>query len=358
LKLFIDSGAPIREVEHDVQIAAFLINSLELTQTLTELAELELDYRGHGFENLSPDEMYERLSEIVAVISKITERQKQKIQDTPKLSRLAKQIEWPTIPILATMEHKGIELNKNYLHKFSDEVDDLISDFEQQIYGYANKEFNISSPGQLAEVLFVDLKIPSNGIKKGKTGLSTAAKELDKIRGRHPIVDLITQYREVTKLKNTYIDTLPLQADEESRVHTTFNLTIAQTGRLSSTDPNLQNIPIRTDLGRRIRTAFVAGKGNKLVSADYSQFELRLAAVLAEDKQLIDIFNSGADIHTETAALIYERQEEDVTKQMRSAAKTINFGIIYGMSPHGLSVATGMTNEQASTFINRYKELS
>jgi len=233
----------------------------------------------------------------------------------------------------------------------------MISDYEQQIYGYADKEFNIASPSQLAEVLFDGLKLPTNGIKKGKTGLSTAATELDKLRNKHPIIDLITQFREVSKLKNTYVDTLPSQVDEQGRIHTTFNLTVAQTGRLSSSDPNLQNIPIRTELGRRIRTAFIAGKGKKLVSADYSQFELRLAAVLADDKQLIDIFNSGADIHTETAALIYEREEEDVTKQMRSAAKTINFGIIYGMSPHGLSVATGMTNFQAANFIDKYKEV-
>ncbi|HVX57206.1 MAG TPA: DNA polymerase, partial [Candidatus Saccharimonadales bacterium] len=200
-------------------------------------------------------------------------------------------------------------------------------------------------------------KLPTAGIKRGKTGYSTAASELDKLRGTHPIIDLITQYREVAKLKNTYIDTLPLQVDGHSRLHTTYALTIAQTGRLSSNDPNLQNIPTRTDLGRRIRTAFVAGKGKKLVSADYSQFELRLAAVLAGDKELIEMFNRGADIHNTTAAQVYGREQEDVTKQMRRAAKVINFGILYGMSPHGLSVATGMTRDQAVEFIDRYKQL-
>jgi DNA polymerase-1 len=199
--------------------------------------------------------------------------------------------------------------------------------------------------------------LPTKNIKRGKTGYSTAARELDKLRGTHPIIDLITQYREVAKLKNTYVDTLPHMVDEHSRVHTTFNLTIAQTGRLSSTDPNLQNIPTRTDLGRHIRTAFVAGPGKQLVSADYSQFELRLAAVLAKDTELIGMFNRGADIHATTAALIYEREPEDVTKQMRRAAKVINFGILYGMSPHGLSIATGMTREQAVTFIDRYKSV-
>ena len=357
IKVLLELGLGTRHVEHDVFIGAFLINSLTREQTLTELAEAELGYEGHGFENLSPEEMLASEAEIIAIIHALHKKQAKEIAAIPKLSRLAKQIEWPVIPVLAEMEHQGIELDTDYLIKFADEINDLVSDYEQQIYGHADKEFNIASPSQLAEVLFEDLKLPQHGIKKGKTGYSTAAKELDKLRGKHPIIDLITQYREVAKLKNTYVDTLPTQVDENSRIHTTYNLTIAQTGRLSSTDPNLQNIPTRTDLGRRIRTAFVAGKGKKLVSADYSQFELRLAAVLAEDQQLIDIFNRGADIHTETAALVYERQEEDVTKHMRSAAKVINFGIIYGMSPHGLSIATGMTNEQATTFINRYKEV-
>jgi DNA polymerase-1 len=275
----------------------------------------------------------------------------------PKVAELAKNIEWPVVEVLARMEYEGILLDTEYLKKFSVEIDDAISDLEQQIYGIAEQEFNIGSPTQLADILFEYLKLPTGGIKKGKTGYSTAASELDKLRGQHPIIDLITQYREVAKLKNTYVDTLPKLVDENSRVHTTFNLTIAQTGRLSSTDPNLQNIPTRTDLGRHIRTAFVAGPGNKLVSADYSQFELRLAAVMADDKELIEMFNRGADIHTATAALVYGRQVEDVTKGMRRAAKVINFGILYGMSPHGLSIATGMTREQAVTFIEKYKQV-
>jgi DNA polymerase-1 len=233
----------------------------------------------------------------------------------------------------------------------------MISDYEQQIYGYADKEFNIGSPGQLAEVLFETLKLPTQGIKKGKTGYSTAATELDKLRGQHAIIDLITQYREVTKLKNTYIDTLPKQVDNQSRLHTTFGLTNAQTGRLNSSDPNLQNIPTRTDLGRHIRTAFVAGKGRRLVSADYSQFELRLAAVLADEKEWIEAFNRGADIHTMTAAQVYGREPEDITKQMRHAAKAVNFGTMYGQGPHALSQLTGMTFQQAREFIDRYFEV-
>ncbi len=344
-------------VGHDVLIGAFLLNALIREQTLTELAEAEFDYDGSPFENLDKDEVIARAPEIIAAIRTLHERQAAAMKNTPKLVRLAKDIEWPVIPVLARMEHLGVRLNVRYLEKFADEVGDLVSDYEQQIYGHADQEFNISSPTQLADILFEKLKLPTAGIKKGKTGYSTAARELDKLRGTHPIIDLITQYREVAKLKNTYIDTLPQQVDGDSRLHTTYALTVAQTGRLSSNDPNLQNIPTRTDLGRRIRTAFVAGKGRKLVSADYSQFELRLAAVLAKDKELIDMFNRGADIHATTAALVYGRQQEDVTKQQRRAAKVINFGILYGMSPHGLSVATGMGRDQAATFIDRYKEL-
>jgi DNA polymerase-1 len=255
------------------------------------------------------------------------------------------------------MEYEGIKLDTDYMHKFSEKIEDSISDLEQQIYGQADEEFNIGSPAQLAIILFEKLHLPKQGIKKGKTGFSTAASELDKLREAHPIINLITAWREVTKLKNTYVDTLPKLVDAQSRVHTTYNLTTAQTGRLSSNDPNLQNIPVRTELGRRIRTAFVAGPGNKLVSADYSQFELRLAAVMADDKELIDMFNRDTDVHTATAAQVYGREPEDVTKQMRRAAKVSNFGILYGMSPHGLAVAAGMSFEQAKHFIDRYKEL-
>ena len=357
LKVLLELGVPLPEVRHDVLVGAFLLNSLRREQSLTELAEADLTYEGSSLEDLDNEELSHRAAEITGVITALFNQQTVELKKYPKLEKLATDIEWPVIPVLAEMEYVGIELDTLYLQKFSGEVDDLISDYEQQIFGHADQEFNIGSPVQLAEILFEKLGLPTQGIKKGKTGYSTAASELDKLRGSHPIIDLITLYREVTKLKNTYIDTLPKMVDEHSRLHTTFGLTNAQSGRLNSSDPNLQNIPTRTELGRRIRTAFVAGKGKKLVSADYSQFELRLAAVLAGDKELIDMFNRGADIHATTAAQVYEREVEDVTKQMRRAAKVINFGILYGMSPHGLSIATGMTREQAVTFINRYKSI-
>jgi len=329
LKVLLELGVTLPPVKHDVLIGAFLLNSLRREQTLTDLAQADLDYDGSSFEELDIEELMQRAPEIMSVIAGLYAQQTDDLKALPKVADLARDIEWPVIPVLAGMEYEGIGLDTAYLKKFAIQIDDLISDYEQQIYGIANQEFNIASPAQLADILFEKLQLPTQGIKKGKTGYSTAASELDKLRGKHEIIDLITQYREVAKLKNTYVDTLPTMVDKNSRIHTTYNLTIAQTGRLSSIDPNLQNIPTRTDLGRHVRTAFVAGKGNKLVSADYSQFELRLAAYLADDKELVDMFNRDVDVHTATAAQVYGRELEDVTKQMRRAAKVINFGILY-----------------------------
>ncbi len=225
------------------------------------------------------------------------------------------------------------------------------------MYQLAGGEFNIGSPAQLSDVLFTKLGLPTTGIKKGKTGYSTGQKELDKLRGLHPMIELIEQTRELAKLKNTYVDTLPEQIDESSRLHTTFNQDVAATGRLSSTGPNLQNIPIRTEAGRKIREAFVPDEGNVFVSADYSQFELRLAAVLADDREMIEDFNGDIDIHTKTASDVYGIPMEEVTKNQRRDAKVINFGVLYGMGPHALAQNTGMTFGDAKAFIDRYFEL-
>ncbi len=357
VKVGISLGFELGPIGHDVLVGAFMLNSLRREQTLMELAQSDLGYEGLNLDDLDTTELVENAGTLTGVIWALYEQQRAALKDMPKVAKLAKDIEWPVIPVLARMEYAGIKLDTGYLHLFAEQLSDAVSDLEQQIYGYADSEFNINSPAQLAEILFEKMKLPTTNIKRGKTGYSTAASELDKLRGTHEIIDFISQYREVVKLKNTYVDTLPEMVDNKSRLHTTFNLTIAQTGRLSSTDPNLQNIPVRTELGKRIRTAFVADKGMALVSADYSQFELRLAAVLADDKELIDMFNRGADIHTMTAAQVYGRSPEDVTKNMRRDAKVINFGILYGMSPHGLSIATGMTYEQAKNFIDKYFEL-
>jgi DNA polymerase-1 len=357
LKVCQTLGIYPEKVGHDVVVGAFLINSLRREQTLSELASADLGYDGAPLEDIPTEELSERAGEVIAIIKALYEQQSNELKELPKIAKLAEEIEWPVIPVLAAMEYEGIKLDTAYLEEMSGRLSDQISDIEQQIFGYADQEFNISSPGQLADILFNKLNLPKTGIKKGKTGFSTAASELDKLRGVHPVIDLITEYREYTKLKSTYVDALPKQVDAQSRVHTTFNLTTAQTGRLSSTDPNLQNIPVRTEVGREIRTAFVADEGNMLVSADYSQFELRLAAYLGNDEELMDMFNRDIDIHTATAAQVYGREPEDVTKNMRRDAKVINFGILYGMSPHGLAAATGMTFEAARNFIEKYFEL-
>lgn len=357
LQVLLELGLDLPPVEHDVMVGAFLLDSLRRPQSLGELAQTDLGYDGDGFENLSDEELVGVEPEVIAIIRGLYDQQLKDLKKLPDIAKLAKEVEWPVTEVLARMEYIGIKLNTDYLKKFSVEIADVISDLEQQIYGHADQEFNIGSPSQLADVLFEKLQLPSKGIKKGKTGYSTAASELDKLRGGHPIIDLITQYREVTKLKNTYVDPLPQQVDDQSRLHTTFSLTVAQTGRLSSNDPNLQNIPVRTDLGKRIRTAFVADKGQVLVSADYSQFELRIAAALSGDKGMIEAFNSDSDIHVETAAAIYGIDSKDVTKQQRYSAKAVNFGIMYGQGPHGLSAGTGMPFGEAREFIARYFEI-
>lgn len=268
---------------------------------------------------------------------------------------LLKKIEMPLIPVLARMESLGVKLDVPFLKGMEKELSKDISKLQKSIYKHAGREFNISSPLQLKVVLFEDLQISPVGIGRTKTGLSTAAAELEKLRGHHEIIDLISEYREFTKLQSTYVKALPELLDAtDKRIHTSFNQTIAATGRLSSTEPNLQNIPVRTDLGRKIRQAFIAEKGNVLLSADYSQIELRVAAHLSGDKAMIDAFRSGEDFHTVTAALIFNKEKADVTKELRRSAKTINFGVLYGMGSNALAQQTGMNRMEAKEFIQRY----
>jgi DNA polymerase-1 len=263
----------------------------------------------------------------------------------------------PLIPVLYEMEERGMLIDRPYFEGLKEEFLKEVAGREREIWKLAGTEFNVNSPAQLSEVFFTRLGLPTKGIKKGSRGYSTGAKELDKLQKYHPIIEKIKEYREAAKLLSTYIEPIPELADKADRVHTTFNQNVTATGRLSSTNPNLQNIPVRTEVGRQIRTGFIAGPGKVLVSADYSQFELRLAAVLAGDQALIDDFNSDVDIHTKTAAEAFGVAPEDVTKTQRRAAKVINFGVLYGMSVRGLSEATGMSLNAAKDFIERYFEL-
>ncbi len=289
-------------------------------------------------------------------ILQTAETLKKELIKTDDLGLLEK-MEMPLIPVLAEMELNGVAVDTKMLAKLSGEVAEEIKKVSKKIYKMAGAEFNISSPLQLREVLFEKLDIPTEGIKKGKTGLSTSAEQLEKMRGLHPIIDEIENYRELEKLRNTYIDVLPALINKKTgRIHTTFNQAVTATGRLSSSDPNLQNIPIRTELGREIRRAFIAEEGNVLLSADYSQIELRVVASLAEDKKMMEIFAKDEDIHKATAAIIQGVPLEKVTKEMRRAAKEINFGVLYGMGSYGLSWRAEIPQAQARDFIKKYFE--
>lgn len=355
-KMLLQLNLPLPNIAHDTLLGGFLVNSLQRETSLSEMLQRDLSIET-DLENIDDSELMMKADVLVAGIRRLSTFQSEQMSELTHLIQVAQEIDWPIIPVLARMEVEGIKLDTKYLNKMSSEFEILISDIEQQIYGHANQEFNISSPAQLSKVLFEDIGLSTKGVKKGKTAYSTAAGELDKLRWTHPIINLITQYREYTKLKSTYVDALPKLVDENSRLHTDFRLTIAQTGRLSSAEPNLQNIPVRTEIGKKIREAFIVEKGNVLISADYSQFELRLAAALARDEELIELFNHDADIHTETAAQVYGIKPHEVTPDQRRHAKIINFGILYGMSPHGLSVATGMTEIEAKDFVEKYKQL-
>jgi DNA polymerase-1 len=304
---------------------------------------------------LANDEIDEsNAGQVAAALWRVYDEQIKAFTLQPKVAEVARTMDFPLAYMLYRMESRGIKIDPQFLADMSKQLGETHARLEQEMYTMAGHEFNIGSPAQLSEVLFTKLQLSTAGIKRGKTGFSTGQKELDKLRGLHPIIELIERTRELAKLKNTYVDTLPLLADKHSRVHTTFNQDVASTGRLSSTNPNLQNIPVRSELGRKIREAFVPEVGKVFVSADYSQFELRLAAVLAGDAPLIDDFNADVDIHTKTASESFGIPLEHVTKDQRRAAKVINFGVLYGMSPHGLSAATGMNFVEAKQFIDRY----
>lgn len=283
--------------------------------------------------------------------------QKRQLVALPELGNIAENFDLPLIPVLYKMEAAGVKIDKkrfDVLHKeFAAETTAL----EKEIYQLAGQSFNINSPIQLSEVLFTSLELPTKGIKKTQRAYSTGAKELDKLRDLHPIIAKIERYREVNKLLTTYVTPFPSLADENLRIHTTYTQDVTATGRLSSLNPNLQNIPVRSEDGKRIRNCFVAEKGKVFVSADYAQFELRLAAALAGDQALIDDFNAGLDIHTKTAADAFHIPMEQVTKTQRRAAKVINFGILYGMSPKGLADAADMSFYEAKKFIENYFEL-
>jgi DNA polymerase-1 len=275
----------------------------------------------------------------------------------PKLWDLFVTMEVPLITVLADMEMAGIALDRDFFAKFALELNQRLAELEQQVYAASGRTFNLNSTQQLSDVLFGTLHLspPERGKKTASGHYSTAAGVLEGLSGQHAVVDMILEYRELSKLKSTYVDALPLQIHpEDGRVHTSFSQTTAVTGRLSSSDPNLQNIPTRTDIGRRVRRGFVAAPGNVLLSLDYSQIELRIVAQMAGDEAMLNAFRTGQDIHAATAAAIYNVPLKEVTKEMRRHSKAINFGLIYGMSAFGLTRTTDLTLSESQDFVTAY----
>ena len=327
----------------DIKQASFLIDPLIRDRSLSSIVVGEIDESNPAV--------------VITAIWNAYDTQMEKFKNDKILYKIATDFDFPLAPLLFKMEKRGVKINTSYLADVSHELGKKYEELQQKIFDIAGYKFNIASPAQLSDMLFIKLQLPTSGIKKGKTGYSTGQKELNKLRGLHPVIELIEQTRELAKLKNTYVDALPKLVDKNYRLHTTFNQDVVSTGRLSSTHPNLQNIPIRSTLGKKIRNAFIADEDNILVSADYSQFELRLAAIMAGDEDLINDFNNDIDIHTKTASDVYKIPMDQVTSNQRRNAKVINFGVLYGMSPHGLSAATGMSFIEAKKFIDDYFNL-
>jgi DNA polymerase-1 len=339
----------------DTMVASYLIDSSTRAHDLRSIAQRELGVTlPDGAQGGLFGTDYKIVAQELDYIMQIKKKQEKKLE---KLSDagLFDKIEMKLIPVLAEMELNGVAIDSKALGELSKEVNKEIAKLTKKICNEAKFDFNPASSVQLREVLFDKLQLPTQGIKKGKTGYSTADAELEKLSGLHPIIDLMRDYRELAKLQNTYVDVLPTLVNKKTgRIHTTFNQAVTTTGRLSSSDPNLQNIPIRTELGKQIRDAFIAETGNVLVCADYSQIELRVVASLAQDEKMLEIFNKGEDIHIATAAAIHGVPLDKVTKEMRSSAKAVNFGVLYGMGSYGLSWRTGLTRAEAQDFIKKY----
>lgn len=343
-------GIELNGLEFDVMIASYLLASGTRTHELDNIVLQEL---GKEMPSLDDKNFY---AQKISYIRELKGMLEQKL-NKQNLFKLFCEIEMPLVPVLGQMEKIGVKIDQDFLKKMAVKVNSDIEKISKKIYKLAGGEFNINSPQQLKEILFEKMKIPTAGIRRGKTGLSTAASELWKLRSENPIIDLIFQHRELSKLKSTYIDALPQLIDKKTgRIHTSFNQTVTATGRLSSSNPNLQNIPIRGEMGREIRRAFVAEPGNVLLAADYSQIELRIVAALAGDQRMIRAFEQNKDIHNITAMAIWGVSEDKIDKDMRRAAKAINFGVIYGQGPHGLAESADISFQEAREFIDRYFE--
>lgn len=366
---FGNAGLRLKPLSFDTMIASYLLNAGTRQHGLDALAFNELGYQMQSIEELigkgknqisMKDVDVEKVSWYACEDVDMTLRLKEIFEPLIKKEKLEGvfyDIEMPLIEVLACMERFGIKLDVDLLKKLSEQAAEEIVELERDIYKLAGVEFNIGSPKQLQEILFVKLNLTSG--KRNKTGMSTAAGVLEQLRDEHPIINKILSYRELTKLQSTYLQALPEMVNKRTgRIHTNYNQTIAATGRLSSVDPNLQNIPIRgTGIGAQVRQAFVAEKGFKLLSIDYSQMELRITAHLSQDENMMRVFQNNEDIHTNTASAVFDVLPGEVTDDMRRDAKTINFGILYGLSSFGLASRIGeVSRSDAKEFIDKYFE--
>lgn len=364
------AGIDVRNLAFDTMIAEWLIDPSSRNLGLKEMAEHylhaqmthieELIGKGKAQINMA-DVPISQAAPYAAADAEVTQRLRpileNRLAGAGQASRLFTEMEMPLVPILADMEWEGISLDAPFFTAMSKDLNTRLVEIEKQITALVGYSFNINSTQQLSKVLFESLRLePPDRRKKTASGhYSTSADVLEELRGKHPVVDLVLENRELAKLKSTYVDALPLEINPRTgRIHTSFNQTGSVTGRLASSDPNLQNIPTRTELGRQVRNGFVAAPGWTLLSVDYSQIELRIVAHAAQDEAMLDAFRRGQDIHAATAAAIHGVPLAEVTKSMRRNAKAINFGLIYGMSSFGLSRSTDLTLSEAENFVRAY----
>jgi len=368
MEVLANDGIRVAEPLFDTMVASYLLNTQSRGNDLDTLTLLEYGHTMIPLERLlgpkgkdqktmdeiPPTEVAEYACEDADYAWRLYEKFLPRLKKE-RMETLFTDMEMQLITVLVAMEREGIAVDMSFLREMSMHLKKRITSLERNIYALAGSEFNIASPLQLKKILFTDLGIDPKGLAKIKTGISTAASELEKLKGIHAIIPLISDFREVTKLLSTYVDALPkLVRKDTGRVHTSYNQTVAATGRLSSSDPNLQNIPIRTEIGKKIRKSFIAKKGSELLAADYSQIELRIVASLAHDRKMLAAFHKDQDIHATTAAEIAGCSLEEVTPEMRRKAKTVNFGVLYGMGAHGLAASADITYAEAREFIGAY----
>ncbi|HPV42026.1 MAG TPA: DNA polymerase I [Spirochaetota bacterium] len=367
LLVLLNYGIELAGVAFDTMVASYLLSPNDRRHNMDDLAEKYLNYKtitfkelvGTGKSAIPVEEVpLDKISEYAIEDADITYRLynifRRKIDDEDLL-KLFNEIEMPLVPVLADMERAGVKIDTAYFKKLEVKNRELLKQVEEKIYADAGQAFNINSTRELSRVLFDTLKLKPQ--RKTKTGLSTDIRVLESLQGSHPIIDNLISYRSLSKLKNTYIDALPkLVSPKTGRIHTSYNQTVVATGRLSSSDPNLQNIPVRDEMGKSIRRGFVPEKGHVLLSADYSQIELRVAAHLSGDANMIRAFNDGIDIHAMTASSVFGVPMDGVTPDMRRQAKVINFATIYGVSPFGLSQQAEIGVKEAAEFIRIYFE--